>query len=222
MRIVSVNVGRPREVVWRSETVRTGIWKDPVAGRVAVRAHNLVGDGQADLTVHGGPDKAVYAYALGHYAYWRGVLAEAELPYGAFGENLTLDDFTEDAVCIGDEFRAGTARLVVTQPRMPCFKLSVRFGRADMPDRFLASGRTGFYMAILEEGSVAAGDDFTRLPGEPSGITVAEAARLYSGKDPDPALLRRALACHALPGKWRERFRQRLEKAAGSRFTERE
>jgi len=216
MRIRSVNVGRPRDVVWRGETVRTAIWKTPQAGRVAVRAHNLDGDGQADPRVHGGPGKAVYAYAVGHFAAWRRELALPELAYGAFGENLTLDDFTEDAVWIDDIYRAGTARLVVTQPRIPCSKLGVRFGRDDMPRRFTASGRSGFYLAILEEGNVAEGDEFTLLERTASGVTVAEAGALYSGPDPDPGLLARAIACRALPEKWRERYRQRLEGAEPS------
>jgi MOSC domain-containing protein YiiM len=216
MKISSVNVGRPRAVLWRGETVRTGIWKAPVAGRVAVRNDHIEGDAQADLRVHGGRDKAVYAYAAGHYARWRAELPDADLSsYGAFGENLTLDDFTESDVFIGDEYRAGSARLVVTQPRMPCSKLAVRFGRADMPDLFLASGRNGFYLAILEEGVVEAGDDVTLLQREPSSITVAEAAHLYAGKHLDPALLRRGLAS-PVPDGWKERYRQRLDRLARS------
>jgi MOSC domain-containing protein YiiM len=210
MRIESVNVGMPRDVDWRGETVATGIWKYPQPGRVAVRAHNLDGDRQADLRVHGGPGKAVYAYAVGHFAYWRVHLPGMDLPYGAFGENLTLDDFSEDAVWIDDVYRAGTARLVVTQPRIPCAKLGIRFDRADMPERFLASGRSGFYLAIVEAGSVAAGDEFTLLERRPAGVTVAEAGALYTEPDPDPGLLRRAIDCRALPEKWRERYRQRL------------
>jgi MOSC domain-containing protein YiiM len=210
VRIHSVNVGRPRTVGWRGETVQTGIWKEPVAGPVALRASNLDGDEQADLTVHGGPGKAVYAYALGHFAYWRGVLAMAELPCGAFGENLTLDDFTEDAIRIDDVYAAGTARLIVTQPRIPCVKLGMRFDRADMPQRFQASGRSGFYLAILEEGSLAAGDDFALLERSPHAVSVAEAAALFSGPDPDAALLQRAMACRAMPEKWRRRYRERL------------
>jgi len=215
MKIVSVNVGTPREVVWRGETVRTGIWKAPVSGGVAVRDDNLTGDAQADLRVHGGRDKAVYAYAAGHYARWRAELPDADLvTYGAFGENLTLDDFTESTVFIGDEYRAGTARLVVTQPRMPCSKLAVRFARPDMPDLFLASGRNGFYLAIVEEGELRTGDPFTLLHREPSSITVAEAAHLYAGKELDPELLRRGLAS-PVPDGWKQRFRERLERLGG-------
>jgi MOSC domain-containing protein YiiM len=212
MKIVSVNVGVPREVEWRGEIVRTGIFKAPVTERLAVREHNIAGDAQADLRVHGGRDKAVYAYAVGHYARWRSELPDADLStFGAFGENLTLDDFTESDVWIGDEYRAGTARLVVTQPRMPCSKLAVRFDRADMPDRFLASGRNGFYLAILEEGELQAGDDFTLLHRDPSGITVTEAARLYAGREPDSEALRRALAS-SLPDSWKQRLRRKHER----------
>jgi MOSC domain-containing protein YiiM len=217
MKIVSVNVGVPREVEWRGETVRTGIWKAPVTGRVPVRMHNLAGDGQADLRAHGGRDKAVYAYAVGHYARWRAELPEADFAvYGAFGENLTLDDFMESDVRIGDEYRAGTARLVVTQPRMPCSKLAVRFGRPDMPDLFLASGRNGFYLAVLEEGEVEAGDELTPVHHEPSSISVAEAAHLYAGRDLDPDLLRRGIDS-PVPEGWKRRFRERLEHVAGAR-----
>jgi len=213
MKIVSVNVGVPREVEWRGETVRTGIFKAPVTGRLAVREHNVAGDEQADLRVHGGRDKAVYAYAAGHYARWRTELPGADLAtYGAFGENLTLDDFSESDIRIGDEYRAGTARLVVTQPRMPCSKLAVRFGRADMPDLFLASGRNGFYLAILEEGELAAGDDFTLLRRDPSSITVSEAAHLYAGRDLDPGLLARGIAS-PVPAGWKKRYAERLERA---------
>jgi MOSC domain-containing protein YiiM len=211
MRIRSVNTGRPRNVLWRGETVRTGIWKAPQPGRVAVRRHNLDGDRQADPTVHGGPGKAVYAYAAGHFPAWRRELGLAELPDGAFGENLTIDDFTEDDVWIDDIYAAGTARLVVTQPRIPCFKLSIRFDRDDMPKRFADSRRSGFYLAILEEGSLAAGDEFRLLERTDSGVSVAQADAIYTRPDPDPALLRRAISCRALPEKWRERYRQRLQ-----------
>ena len=143
MRIVSVNVGLPRAVTWRGKTVTTAIFKEPVAGRVALRSLNLDGDRQADLTVHGGREKAVYAYPVEHYRYWRTELADAALPYGAFGENLTTEGLREHAVHVGDRFRVGSAELLLTQPRLPCYKLGIRFGRADMVKRFLASGRTG-------------------------------------------------------------------------------
>src|SRR5213078_530292 len=163
MRIVSVNIGLPRQVTWRGEAITTGIFKEPVAGRVAVRALNLDGDRQADLTVHGGRDKAVYAYPAEHYAYWRAQLPGVELAHGAFGENLTTEGLLEDDVHVGDRFRVASAELIATQPRLPCYKLAARFQRADMVKRFLASRRTGFYFAVAREGEVAAGDAIERV-----------------------------------------------------------
>ena len=139
MKVVSVNVGLPREIEWQEKRIATSIFKSPVAGPVALRTLNLDGDKQSDLTVHGGPDKAVYAYAIEHYAYWRRELPDAELVPGAFGENLTTEGLDESDLSIGDVVRAGTATLMVTQPRIPCFKLAARFGRADMVKRFAAS-----------------------------------------------------------------------------------
>ena len=164
MKLVSINVGRPREVQWQGETVRTSIFKAPVAGRVRVGRLNIEGDEQSDLTVHGGEDRAVYAYPAEHYAFWRERLPGVELPWGAFGENLTVEGLLEERVHMGDRFRLGTAELVVTDPRMPCYKLALRFGRPDMVKRFLKSGRTGFYLAVLKEGDMGAGDAI-----EPSG-----------------------------------------------------
>ena len=158
MHIVSVNAGQPREVAWGNEVVRTSIFKQPIDGRTMLRRLNLEGDVQADLSVHGGPDKAVYAYPVEHYDYWREQLPGRELPCGIFGENLTLAGLTEDDAHIGDELRIGAARLVITQPRLPCFKLGIRFGDPTIVARFLASNRPGFYLAVLEEGEIGAGD----------------------------------------------------------------
>jgi MOSC domain-containing protein YiiM len=212
MRIVSINVGRPRDVLWKGEVVSTAIFKEPVSGPVAVRCHNLAGDGQADLTVHGGEAKAVYAYAVQHYAYWRVALPGVDLAYGQFGENLTVDDFEEREIRVGDEFTVGTARLVATQPRLPCFKLQLRFGRDDILDRFLASGRTGVYFAVAEEGVIEAGDRLERVRTDPASITIAEAAQLYLADAPDESLLRRGIASAALPEGWRRRFERKLER----------
>jgi MOSC domain-containing protein YiiM len=168
MTIVSVNVGRPKTVAWRDRDVRTSIWKTPVVGRVRLQTLNLDGNRQADLRVHGGPRKAVYVYPSEHYPYWRHQLPGVDLPWGAFGENLTTEGLLEGDVRIGDRVAIGSAELVVTQPRMPCYKLGVRFGDEGMVTRFLASGRSGFYLAVIREGDVAAGDPivFTARAGD--------------------------------------------------------
>jgi len=212
MKILSVNVGLPRPVTWKGRRIMTGIFKEPVAGRVRVRRHNLDGDGQADLSVHGGPEKAVYAYPSEHYPFWRRELELAELPWGAFGENLTTEGWWEDEVHVGDRFRIGTAELVVTQPRLPCFKLALRFDRDDVVERFLASDRPGIYFAIVREGVVGAGDAMERTSEDPNGVTVVDVVRLYLQRkgESDPELLRRALAVEALAEGWREHFRKRL------------
>ena len=163
MKVISVNVSLPREVSWKGKAVTTGIFKRPVADRIIVRTLNLDGDRQADLRVHGGPNKAVYAYPSEHYPFWRRELPEMQLPWGMFGENLTIDGLLENEVNIGDCFRIGSVELIVTQPRMPCYKLNVRFGRKDIVKRFLRSGRSGFYLAVEREGEIGAGDSITRL-----------------------------------------------------------
>jgi MOSC domain-containing protein YiiM len=210
MRVISVNVGSPREVVWRGRAVRTGIWKSPVQGPRRIRSLNLDGDGQADLSVHGGPDKAVYLYPSEHYAAWRRELPDAELGWGAFGENLTAEGLLEDRVCIGDRLRVGDAELIVTQPRMPCFKLGIRFGRPEMVKRFLERRRPGFYLRVLTEGDVRAGDAIEAIGPPGSDVTVAEVVELYVGDASDPERLRRAAELPALPGGWKEHFRERL------------
>ena len=177
MKLVSLQVGRPRKVRWRRTWITTGIYKEPVEGRVMLRRHNLEGDGQADLTVHGGWDKAVYVYPSEHYADWQEELPGIPLPYGVFGENFTTEGLDEDSVHIGDRFRIGGAVVEVTQPRMPCFKLGIRFGRADMPKRFHLSGRCGFYLAVLEEGQVGAGDSVERLARSDGQVSVRECYR---------------------------------------------
>jgi MOSC domain-containing protein YiiM len=181
VKVVSVNVGRPRRVEWGGRQVRSAIWKAPVAGRVRVTRLNLEGDKQSDLRVHGGPDKAVYVYPSEHYAYWARELPALDLPWGAFGENLTTEGLLEADMRIGDSFRAGTAELRVTQPRSPCYKLMVRFDREDMVRRFLDSGRTGFYVAVVTEGDVAAGDPIERVARSDREVTIADVvARLQS------------------------------------------
>ena len=157
MKLISVNVGLPRVVRSNGDSVTTGIFKEPVAGRVMLRTLNLDGDRQADLSVHGGPSKAVYVYPAEHYDSWKRELPEMELPWGMFGENFTATGLAESELNIGDQFRVGSALVMVTEPRMPCYKLGIRFNRPDILKRFLASGRTGFYFAVLQEGEVEPG-----------------------------------------------------------------
>ena len=210
MTLISVNTGRPRDVRANGEVVRTSIWKSPRDGRVRAAGVNLDGDEQSDLTVHGGPYKAVYVYPSEHYAYWRGELPGTELPWGVFGENLTTEGLLETDVCIGDRLRIGSAEFQVTQPRQPCFKLGIRFGREDMLKRFVASGRSGFYVSIVGEGDVARGDAIQVTRRASDGVSVAEIFALKMGADESSAALRRAAAIAELTPSWREHFRSRL------------
>ena len=202
MQIVSVNVGLPRDVAHNGMTIRTGIFKEPVEGQIRVRKLNLDGDRQADLTVHGGADKAVYAYPAEHYDYWREQLPGTELSWGNFGENLTVTGLREDALFIGDRLRFGSAVLEVTQPRMPCYKLALRFQRDDMIRRFLASRRSGFYFRVLDEGDVSAGSPVEILARDPNQVSVADIVTLYVDHAAHADLLRRALHVDALPESW--------------------
>ena len=213
MKVISVNTGLPREVKWHGRTVTTGIFKEPVLSRVSLRKLNLDGDGQADLSVHGGQYKAVYCYSFVHYDYWKRELSDRELPMGIFGENFTLDGFLEDSVHLGDEFSIGSAEVVVTQPRLPCYKLGIRFEADDMVKRFFLSGRTGFYLAVVSEGEVGAGDEVNVTSRDPNSVPVSEITRLYSEKrysNADVAWVRRALRVAAFPESWKEYFRERL------------
>ena len=216
MRVISVNVGQPREVDWKGQKVVTGIFKEPVAGRIAVKRHNLAGDRQADLTVHGGPDKAVYAYPAEHYPFWREQFPEMELPWGMFGENLTVTGLLEDVVHIGDRFQVGTAQLVVTQPRLPCYKLGLKFGRDDMLKRFLQSGLTGFYFSVFKEGDVAAGDPINLLDRDEHQVKVSDITRLYHRDKRNLSLLQRVVEVEALPEGWREYFQERIMHLTGA------
>lgn len=218
MKIISVNVGLPRLALRNGEPVSTGIFKEPVAGRVMVRTLNLDGDRQADLSVHGGPEKAVYVYPSEHYDFWKRELPDMELPWAMFGENFTTTGLLETEINIGDKFRVGTTELMVTQPRMPCYKLGIRFGRTDIIKRFLASERTGFYFSVLNEGEVGAGDEFDLIEKNASGVRVVDVTRLYSSDKENVDLMRRAIATEELPGSWRNYFRKRIESlnAAGT------
>ena len=198
MSVVSVNVGLPREVIWRGETISTGIFKQPVQGRVAVRRLNLDGDRQADLTVHGGQDKAIYAYPAEYYHFWREEFPDMELPWAMFGENVTVEGLLDDTVHIGDRFRMGSAEVMVTQPRVPCYKLGIKFGRDDIIKRFLASGFTGFYLAVLEEGEVATGDAITLIERDEHRVKVSDITRLYARDKGNLEALQRAVEVEAL------------------------
>jgi len=209
-RLVSVNVGLPQEVNWHGKLVRTSIWKNPVDARIVVSKLNLAGDQQSDLSVHGGADKAVYAYPSEHYSYWRKALPDVDLSWGAFGENFTTEGLLEDQVRIGDRFRVGSAEFMVTQPRMPCFKLGIRFNRIEMVKEFLESKRTGFYFAVLREGDVAAGDPIRLEDRQDSALTITDIVNLYTLDSENQELLRRATEVPALPQSWKDFFRKRL------------
>ena len=203
MKVVSVNVGMPREVVWKGAKVRTGIFKEPVDGAVMIRELSLDGDEQADLTVHGGTHKAVYGYPFEHYGYWRRELPDVAFSWGKFGENLTTEGLLEDDLYIGDRLQVGSAVLMVTQPRMPCYKLALKFKRDDMIKRFLRSGRSGFYFLVIEPGEVQAGSSIEILSRDPNRVSVADIPRLYLGQTRDAGLLQRATKLSALPENWK-------------------
>jgi MOSC domain-containing protein YiiM len=209
MKLLSLNVGRPRQVDTPRGPVLTAIWKFPVEGRVALRQFNIAGDQQADLRVHGGEYKAVYLYPSEHYPFWRGELPGMDLPPGMFGENLTTEGVDEREVQIGDRFRIGTAVLQVSQPRMPCFKLGLKFGRPDMVKRFWLSGRSGIYFSIVEEGELGAGDEIVPVLRVAQGISVAELVKLYRDPAPDPARIQVALNA-PLGGSWKRELRERM------------
>jgi len=212
MKVVSVNIARPVELRHGGRVVRTGIFKQPVEGRVRVRALNLEGDGQADLVNHGGEHKAVYAYSFDHYAYWRAVLGRDDMPCGQFGENLTVAGLDENELCVGDELCAGSAAFVITQPRVPCFKLGIRFADDRMPRLFAESGRTGFYLRVLREGMIEAGDTLEVVGRGRGGVAIAPLFAAYRRPRDDgaAALLRRALEVPELSDEWRAHIGERL------------
>jgi len=217
MKIVSLNVGMPREVTWHGRTVTTGIYKEPVAGRVALRKLNLEGDGQADLTVHGGEYKAVYCYPLEHYSYWKKELGR-ELPMGMFGENFTTEGLLENQVNLGDRFGVGSSEVVVTQPRLPCYKLGIRFGADDMVKRFLASGRTGFYLRVIREGEAGRDDGIVPAGRDLNAVPLPSIVKLYVAKHygaEELELIRRVMSVPAVPDAWKDYFRKRAQEAAG-------
>jgi len=211
MKLVSVNVALPRVASYRTQTVETGIFKNAVSGPVELRALNLDGDRQADLVVHGGPFKAVYAYPSEHYEFWAQELPGTQLPWGMFGENFTTVGLFESELHIGDRLQVGSAIIVVRQPRIPCFKLAVKFRRDDILARFLRSGRSGFYFSVEQEGTVQAGDSFEFLSRAPQAITIAEMNHVFANDRYNTELITKAMATPALPQDWREHFEKRLK-----------
>jgi MOSC domain-containing protein YiiM len=209
LKVVSLSVGLPREVEWDGQTVLTSIFKEPVDRRLRVSKLNIEGDEQSDLTVHGGVDKAVYAYPSEHYDAWRREMPELEFSWAAFGENLTTEGLLED-VRIGDRFRIGTAEFVVTQPRLPCYKLGIRFGRMDILKRMLKNGRTGFYFAVTQEGEVGQGDAIEPIARSEEELTVGDVVRLYTVDSRNQELLLRATQSTILPESWKDYFRKRI------------
>jgi MOSC domain-containing protein YiiM len=214
VKLVSLNVARPRLAVYKGKTITTGIFKQPVSGPVQLRTLNLDGDRQADLSVHGGPHKAVYAYPSEHYPDWRRELPGVDLPWGMFGENFTTTGLAEDELHVGDRFQIGSSIVMVRQPRTPCYKLAAKFQRDDMLERFLLSGRSGFYFSVEQEGSVAADDAFQLLRRNQDGITISEMNRLFVREKYNQDLLRKAIHTAALPEDWREYLSERLDRPA--------
>jgi MOSC domain-containing protein YiiM len=213
MKLLSLSVGLPREVTWHNRLVTTGIYKEPVSGRLALRKLNLDGDRQADLSVHGGKFKAVYCYPSEHYAYWKKELPDRDLPTAAFGENFTTEGMFEDSLYVGDQFRVGTAEVVVTQPRLPCYKLGVRFEDDRMVKRFLGARRSGFYVAVTKEGQVGAGDEIERLFRDPRAVPISEITRLYLAKAytaADVAAIDRLNKIPWAPDDWKSYFVERV------------
>jgi MOSC domain-containing protein YiiM len=213
VKLLSLNVARPRLTVYQGRTINTGIFKLPVSGPVELRTLNLDGDRQADLSVHGGPFKAVYGYPSEHYPFWREELPGMELPWGMFGENFTTEGLFEADLHIGDRLRIGSAILVVRQPRMPCYKLAAKFQRDDIIDRFLQSAHSGFYFSVEQEGVVQVGDSFEFLSHELDAISIAEMNRLFVGDKSNRQLLEKAIATPALPEDWRDYLAQRLPRS---------
>jgi MOSC domain-containing protein YiiM len=210
MKIISLNVGKPRAVPYSEGVATTSIFKSPVRGPLLLRRLNLDGDVQADLRVHGGRNKALYAYPSEHYEFWRKEFPDQELPWGMFGENLTTEGLSEENACIGDQFRIGGAIVKITQPRMPCYKLGIRFGRPDMVKRFLASGRSGIYFSVVEEGLIDAGDAIERIQKNENCLSVADVNRAYADIKSNLPLVRRIVELEILPRGLHDEFAEEL------------
>lgn len=213
MKVLSVNVGLPKNVLFNGQIITTAIFKDPVNGPIILRKLNLDGDKQADLTVHGGIDKAVYSYPEEHYCYWRKQFPNMDLEWGMFGENFTTEGLLEDAVNVGDQFQIGSAKLVATQPRMPCYKLGVRFGRMDVIRKFMTSGRPGIYFKVLTEGEIKIDDKIKLIKRDKNNVTVKDIVTLYITRNNTDNIetMRRATKIRDLPEGWRSEFQQKIE-----------
>jgi MOSC domain-containing protein YiiM len=208
MRVVSVNLGQPREIEVPHGTILTSIFKSPVEGRIPVRGTNLVGDRQSDLSVHGGPNKAIYGYASEHYPYWERTLQHPLTP-GNFGENLTTEGLLESDVQIGDHYRIGTSLLKITQPRMPCYKLNLRFDSAAMVKLFWQSEFSGFYFGVVEEGEIGAGDSIELMERPSKSVTISEVIKTYKGKVEDEAVVQRVLDS-PIGASWKQHILERI------------
>ena len=216
MKLLSVNVSQPRDVAYNGKMVQTGIFKQPVKRRIWLRKLGLDGDGHGDLAVHGGIDKAVYAYPIEHYEYWRRELERNELSFGQFGENLTVEGLLEEEVHIGDVFRIGGAQVQVTQPRVPCFKLGLKMRLPTFPKQFLASEKSGFYLRVLVEGKVGADDPIERIKIDSARLSIKEVHHLYYFDNCNRQGIKRVLDVTALSDSWRESFEGFLDKCDGA------
>ena len=219
MKVVSVNVGLPKQVSYGKRQVVTSIFKEPIEGRVKVTTLNLDGDAQADLSVHGGLDKAIYSYSGEHYKYWKEVYPTIVMPFGMFGENLTTQGLNEDTVNIGDQYQIGSSRLVVTQPRMPCYKLGIKFGRMDILEKFINSQRPGIYYKVLQEGDLGTGDNITLLHKDKNNVTINDIVSLYINDRHDKeniSKMKKATKLKSLPESWKTYFGQKISRLQNS------
>jgi len=219
IKVVSVNVGLPKQISYGMRQVVTSIFKEPIEGRVKVTTLNLDGDAQADLSVHGGLDKAIYSYSEEHYKYWKEVYPTIVMPFGMFGENLTTQGLNEDTVNIGDQYQIGSSRLVVTQPRMPCYKLGIKFGRMDILEKFINSQRPGIYYKVLEEGDLGAGDNITLLYKDKNNVTINDIVSLYINDHNDKeniSKMKKATKLKSLPESWKIYFAQKISRLQNS------
>src|SRR5437016_394991 len=210
-RLLSLNVGLPRDIVWKGRTVHTGIWKNPLRGRCRVGRLNLEGDGQGDLAGHGGEQRAVFVYQIESHRYWQEQLNRTDFVHGQFGENFTIEGLPDDAVCIGDRYEIGSALFEVTQPRVTCYRVGIRMNEPRMPALLTSSGRPGFYFRVLQEGEVGAGDEIVKVAEAKERMTVAEINALLYSPNHAPERLQRALRIEALSPGWRSSFEALLQ-----------